>query len=131
MEGRQMVNDMLTLIDINQIKNEGLVPYDTETIRRYFRRGILYPHQLKDGTTLSSYRGSVIVRYSSMERVKAMAYASGRRLNLDAIGNMFRKAAGEEDDYIVSLFKEGKSVDEIRGAFTDTCWKQFDASFLR
>jgi hypothetical protein len=126
-----MVSDMLELIDIDQIRAESLVRYkNVETVRRYFRRGILYPHQV-NGVTLSSYRGSVITRYGSMERIKTIAYANGQRLGLDAIGDMFRKVGGEEDSYIISSLKEGKPVDEIKEAFTNMCKKEYPTYFAK
>lgn len=107
-----MSDNYLELIDLKTIINEKLVNGTEETIRRYFRKDILFAHN-RNGASITSYRGSVIVRYDSLKRVKM----GGKRISLETIGTKFKKVAGEEDEFIVSKLKENKSLKEISDEF--------------
>jgi len=110
----------LELISIDTIIKEKLIPYGEETIRRYFRKGVLLAHDRKNGVTLLSYRGSVLVRYQSMLRLRA----GRKRLTLNDLGDLFEKVSGPDDGFIVSKLKENHSISEIITEFLETARAQ-------
>jgi len=81
----------------------------------------LFAHN-RDGASISSYRGSVIVRHDSLQRVKM----GGKRISLETIGINFKKVAGDEDEFIVSRLKENKSLKEISNDFVAEVRKQLN-----
>lgn len=120
MQGKLFKDDqMMELIDINKMISENIVEYNNEVIRKYFRKGILYAHKMKNGVAFQSYRGSVIVRLHAKESIVGMARSQGKRLNIDEIGKLFYKAAGDRDTFIVSRLAKEKPLQEIEDEFTE------------
>jgi hypothetical protein len=118
---------MMEPIDINQIINEKILDYSSEVIRKYFRKGILYAHKRKrDGITLLSYRGSVIVRLRIKESIISIARARGKRLNIEELGIIFNKVAGDQDVFIVSRLAKKISIGEIEAEFTEAVKKHLN-----
>ncbi len=107
------------LIDIVTIKNEKIVPYREETIRRYFRNRVLHIHKRKDedGTTILSYRGSVKIRFETFKKIARQNKL--KRLPIDDAGVIITRASGEEDEFIVGRLKKKMPISKISKDFIE------------
>jgi hypothetical protein len=112
-------NYMMDLLDVDGIVDAKILTFNSEVIRKYFRKGILYPHKTRKGVANLSYRGSVIIRVRTKEAIIGIARANGKRLNIDDLGRLFNKAARDKDAFIVSRLLKGKSIEEIEEEFTE------------
>lgn len=104
---------MLDLIGVKDIA-KSIIPYDEETVRRYFRGNIFHVHQRSGGVQIKTLRGSAIVRYFVLEKV---ARQGNRRHSLETVGNIFKKVSGDDDDFIVSRLKNQVPVNHIQADF--------------
>ena len=105
--------DDLELMGVEGIKKEVVGKCNTETIYRYFQNGIFFAHGRKDGVALQSYRGSVIVRYQSMRRLRQ----GPRRFTVKDLGSLFNDVSGPEDNFIVERLHQKANLSTIEKEF--------------
>ena len=103
----------MELLNVTQIASKDVIPFGIETVRRYFRKHILYAHAMENNSTYQSYKGSVLTRYMTLQKVKV----AFRDISLDEIGRLFRQASGEADEFIVDHLKNGSHPDELANKF--------------
>lgn len=106
-------NEFLVLLDIDEILKELGGPLNKETIRRYFRKGVFFSHARKNGVGIQSYRGSVLVRKRSMDRLRQ----GPKRLLLDQMGKAFNEISGPEDNFIVDQLRQGADINKVEDLF--------------
>jgi len=116
--GRSESEDLMELLTPDQIGKGGgnIVPFNTETIRRYIRDRVLFRHAVTaDGRSQLCRRGSVLVRYRTVCLLRMND--EWRKLSLKAFGNYFYEIGGEDDEFILSRLKDNTPIDSIVGDF--------------
>jgi hypothetical protein len=95
---------------------ENIVPFNTETVRRYIRDRVLFRHAVTaDGRSQLCRRGSVMVRYRTVCLLRMKD--EWRKLSLKAFGNYFYEIGGEDDGFILSRLKDNAPIDSIVSDF--------------
>jgi len=110
--------DLMELLTPEQIGKggENIVPFNTETVRRYIRDRVLFRHAVTaDGRSQLCHRGSVIVRYRTVSSLRMKD--EWRKLSLKAFGNYFYEIGGEDDGFILSRLKDNTPIDSIVSNF--------------
>jgi len=113
----------LELIGVKEIA-KSIIPYDEETVRRYFRRNVFHAHERSRGVEIKTWRGSAVVRYSVFKKV---ARQGSKRHPLETVGDIFRKVAGDEDEFIVSRLKNQIPIGQIETDFLNAVKPYFEA----
>jgi hypothetical protein len=109
--GRKMAKlDPLKLISVAEISERQIVPYTEETIRRYFRTGVLHIYERKDGVNLRTTEGSARIRFELFLKI-----ARGKkRMSLDRAGKLITECSGPDDDFIRERLEKGVSENTTR-----------------
>lgn len=95
----------VSLLNIQDIAK--LIGTNIDTVRRYFRKGILHCHEISsDGLSILSHPESVAIRIGALKRLRT------RQRNLDKIGQAIKTVCGEFDQFIDTQLAEGRSTDE-------------------
>ncbi len=115
---RSESEDLMELLTPEQIGKggENIVPFNTETVRRYIRDRVLFRHAVTaDGRSQLCYRGSVLVRYKTVCMLRTKD--EWRKLSLKAFGNYFYGIGGGDDEFILSRLKNNIPIDSIVSDF--------------
>jgi len=112
--------DLMELLTPDQIgkSGESIVPFNTETVRRYIRHHVIFRHAVTpDGRSQLCRRGSVIIRHKTLSLLRSKD--EWRKLSLKTIGTHFNKAGGEEDEFILGRLNDKVPIDSIVSDFRD------------
>ena len=108
------MSDQFDLIEVDD-EIAKIIQVGLETVRRYFRHGILFSHDRKNGVAYLSYRGSVQVRYQALRKMRM----GPKRIDLGDLGRAFISVSGQEDEFIVSRLKQEIPIEDVVNDFVE------------
>ena len=107
--------NLVELIDVREIA-ESLIDYSEETIRRYFRCGILYAYEMVDGRKIVTSRGSAKIRLKAFGEISRKRPPRDR-VNMKTAGKILTQAAGKKDEFISKKLAQGVPIVEIQESY--------------